>query len=826
MGLRNAAAHFQQCMATEVLNGLANVDAEIYLDDILIHALTEEQFLESLEKILQRFEQRGLVLSPSKCSFGMSEVEILGHTINSKGCHFAREKLNTVLEFKLPANGTQMHSFLGLCNYYRRHVQHIAQLEQPLRNIITRFPGTRLIPWHTEQEALRAFHQLREAVANCPRLFFYDNRMPVYVHTDACNGGIGGYLFQKDDDGNEYPIGFLSKALHGAELKWSTFEQECFAIHQTLKKFSYLLRDVKFIIKTDHRNLLYLNNEASPKVLRWKWDIQQYNFDVQHIAGEHNVAADLFSRLCGIHPTTSDSDKCQAHIDSLSNEDINKAVEASQDAITKASSGSFLLALAATRRVGPLRPWMKNNRPLDQDVHKTISQVHGWGSRHDDGRTTSGCHGHGGVERTLTLLKDLVPPSKWWYSMRKDVRQFIQECPQCQFMQAAKLHINKATIYPFNMAVGRPMERINIDTIGPFPEDDQGNKYICVLIDVFSRFVELYPIPDLTAVTAAKKIVEFIGRYGHPSEVLTDNGKQYVNDLSRELYDLMLVNHLTVMPYSHEENSIVERANKEVNRHLRAIVFDRKIKTNWSLVLPLVQRVMNTQRHASTGVTPAQCIFANAIDLDRHILHRNPPVGEPVEYSEYVTKLLNVQAEVIARALTIQEIVTQKHINKQLHELEVVPGFNRNDYVLWEYPEDGLRKDSRPDRLTPHYRGPYRVIQSIDSKVTIQNLITEERHEVIVSQLKPFQFDPNIVNPVQVAHHAQQEFLPERILQIDGDRSPRTRRYLRTNLTVKVRWTGYSEQWDTWEPYQELKHTQAFKTYCEQQRLNYLLDTQ
>ena len=166
-------------------------------------------------------------------------------------------------------------------------------------------------------------------------------------------------------------------------------------------------------------------------------------------------------------------------------------------------------------------------------------------------------------------------------------------------MGASKLHINKTTIYPFNMAVGAPMERVNIDTIGPFPEDDQGNKHICVMIDVFSRFVELYPVPDLTAATAAKKIVEFVGRYGHPSEVLTDNGKQYVNELSNELYDLMLVNHLTVMPYSHEENSIVMRANKEVNRHLWAIVFNRKIKTNWSLILPLVQRVLNTTIHSS-----------------------------------------------------------------------------------------------------------------------------------------------------------------------------------------------------------------------------------
>ena len=111
--------------------------------------------------------------------------------------------------------------------------------------------------------------------------------------------------------------------------------------------------------------------------------------------------------------------------------------------------------------------------------------------------------------------------------------------------------------------------------------------------------------------------------------------------------------------------------------------------------------------------------------------------------------------------------------------------------------------------MTPHYRGPYRVIQSTGNTVNNQNLITEERHDVLVSYLKPFNYDPTIVNPVEVASHAQQEFLPGKILQIDGNCSTgRHRRYLRTNLPVKVRWTGYSEQRDTWESYQELKHAQ------------------
>ena len=145
MGLRNAAAYFQQRMATEVLNDIVHKDCELYLDDVLIHAQTEEQFLKSLEEILERFQARGIVLSPTKCSFGMSEVEILGHTVNSNGCHFSKEKLVAVLDIKLPATGTQMHSFVGLCNYYRRHVKNISELEQPLRRIISLYPGVRKI---------------------------------------------------------------------------------------------------------------------------------------------------------------------------------------------------------------------------------------------------------------------------------------------------------------------------------------------------------------------------------------------------------------------------------------------------------------------------------------------------------------------------------------------------------------------------------------------------------------------------------------------------------------------------------------------------------
>ena len=82
-------------------------------------------------------------------------------------------------------------------------------------------------------------------------------------------------------------------------LQWSTYEQEAYAIYEALKKFQYLLRDIEFELRTDHRNLIYINDHAgtSNKVLNWKLEIQQYNMNIKHIDGIRNVVADIWSRI-------------------------------------------------------------------------------------------------------------------------------------------------------------------------------------------------------------------------------------------------------------------------------------------------------------------------------------------------------------------------------------------------------------------------------------------------------------------------------------------------------------------------------------------------
>jgi transposase InsO family protein len=138
------------------------------------------------------------------------------------------------------------------------------------------------------------------------------------------------------------------------------------------------------------------------------------------------------------------------------------------------------------------------------------------------------------------------------------------------------------------------MERVNIDTIGPLPADRHGNKYIIVIIDCFSRWIRLVPCTDATAETAARNaLFPWLCDFGSPDVILSDNGSQFVNQLWKSVSDLVGTTLRNTTPHSKEENSIVERANKEVMRHLRNILFDRNIEIeDWGMYVPLVQRIL------------------------------------------------------------------------------------------------------------------------------------------------------------------------------------------------------------------------------------------
>jgi transposase InsO family protein len=138
-------------------------------------------------------------------------------------------------------------------------------------------------------------------------------------------------------------------------------------------------------------------------------------------------------------------------------------------------------------------------------------------------------------------------------------------------------------------------------------------------MDSFSKWVELYPTKSTEAMDAAPKILNFIGRYGCPLQIQSDRGSQFVNELITRLCTLIGTEFITSMAYSKEENGIVERANKEIVRHIRNIVFEENVHTMWADSLPIVQRIMNSAKREDISVSPAEIVFGQNINLDRGI---------------------------------------------------------------------------------------------------------------------------------------------------------------------------------------------------------------
>ena len=209
------------------------------------------------------------------------------------------------------------------------------------------------------------------------------------------------------------------------------------------------------------------------------------------------------------------------------------------------------------------------------------------------------------------------------------------------------------------------MHSLAMDTLGPLPEDEKGNKYLIAIIDIFSRFLEIYPAVDASAASAADALLQHAGRYGIPSLLISDGGSQYVNEVISAFLELMGTEHHITLAYSKQENGIIERSNKEILRHLKAIIFESAIIKRWSKDLPLVQRIINSTVHESIGVSPSQIIFGDALNLNRGFvfsIEDKDKFDSEVVMSEYSKDMIARQAEIIAAAQKHQHNVHEQYI--------------------------------------------------------------------------------------------------------------------------------------------------------------------
>jgi hypothetical protein len=757
MGLKGAPSYFQRQMQDTVLNNLCMNICEIYLDDCIIFAESEDELMERLTTVLERFKQFNITVNPRKCVFGLNEIECVGHTINENGHSFTRERLDGILEIPRPNNQKALKMFMGVVGYIRDSMRNFARITAPLNLMLHNYSKAKAkrkkLEW--TEEADLAFTTLRQSIHECPLLWFIDDTSPIILYTDASDYGIGAYLCQVVD-GQERPIGFLSKALLREQSRWDTGQKEGYAIFFALSKWEYLLRDRKFLVRTDHDNLTMLKQEQGhlKKVQRWFTVFQAYDCDFEHWPGEDNIVADGFSRLCPLDALDEDEK---------------------------------LLVFD--------EPCLDEDAPPDEDEIKVPKKY--W-------KTIRNCHnsmvGHHGNERTI---QKLMAGGHSWKYLRLHVNKFIKQCPCCQKMSVLKIPIHTT---PFTLSKYRLGECVYIDYIEKLIPDANGNNHIIVIIDAFSRWVELYPCKDNLAENTALALLKFYAHFSRSDSVVvvSDNGQTLVANIVKELTDLIGIKHDTTMAYSKEENAMVERANKEVIRHLKNIIFENNVITKWSNYLPLVQRIINVSKHSATGVSPAEIVYGNTVDLSVNFLIDRTP-SETKKLSKWTADMLLAQTKIVEYARTNLLARDNRHIEENTSL--VVTSYKLNTYVLVEYRANSLRKGPK-SKLLPYLKGPMKIIANSGDKYTVECLVTSTLEEYHVSKLRPFYCAPDD-DPLQFALRDDAEGNTFHVLKITDMRGDP--KGSRKNLFFEVYWTGYAIP--TWEPWDGLKKTTALQNY-------------
>jgi hypothetical protein len=826
MGLLPSANYFQRTMQQEVLKELMYVVCEVYIDDLLIPAQDFSDLLKRTRKVWQRLRDKNVTVNPRKVEMGNEVVQFVGHELDKEGINMAQKRIESTINILQPQNLVELQSFVGVINYFRDHLENASTRMRPLIDMIKVANSTksRYIVW--TDDGHHAFQNLKDGVNACPKLYFisYAPEFRIFLCTDASDYAFGAYLYQEytDTKGNrvEQPIRFLSQSFRGAQLNWSVIEKEAYAIYIALQRFDELLGGVHFTIRTDHNNLIFLNNAGSKKVLGWKLAIQGFDFHIEHIKGIDNIPADAFSRQ--VARWTPD----------------------------EVIINSTIVRTTCT--------------DLQRSRIKTCHEFY---------------HAHWGVDKTIDFLIQNFPEDTLetvWPDIKHDVRLFVRSCPTCQKMSPLQAVI-KAT--PFYLSTLQPMSRIAIDTIGPIGHDPTA-AYIITLIDTFTRYVELFATPDCSAISAATALWTHIDRFGVPLELVTDQGSQFMNSLMSELTNAAGIRHIGTIPYSKEENGLVERCNKEVNRHLRNIFFDTDIQSDWSSYLSMTQMLLNSSIKQPLGVSPNTLLFGGAIDQQYGLLTEiDRAKSQPLRsMRSYLDDLLTRQNRLISAAIRSQTQVNTDNVNKRyrryqpknrpsthrhlrgtklpvsvnhltsqhdvltsitwvregdtsppryrreqvniqganipLSEIDVSvfepTQFEIGDYVLRAYPPTKAGKGP-PNKYGSYWRGPYLVTHKVfnpDSHkyiYTIYHLVTTKSSKVDIMHLKPFYYDPQYVEPLTIAVKDTEEFVVESIVEHNTTAKP---------SLWKVRWLGYDASEDTWEPYNNIKNVEAFHNYC------------
>ena len=650
-GLCNAPATFSRALAL-VLRGLSWSCVVSFLDDLIILGKGFQNHLENMVKVFERFEKFKLKLKPKKCELLQKEVVFLGHKVNREGVTPNPAKLEEVSNWEAPGGKKDLESFLGLAGYYREYVKDFAKISAPLHALT----GAK-VPFIWGEVEKEAFQLLKKRLTESPVLVYPKGGGGFILDTDASGKAIGGVLSQVQD-GVERVVGYGSYILSAAQQNYCVTRKELLAVVTFTKFYRHYLLGNNFVVRTDHHSLVWLMGfrNIEGQLARWIEELQGYDMELKFRPGRHHGNADGLSRkysganVCNEYRGGVNIEKlpcggckfCKRMQEKWGEfeEDVDyvvplavRVVGGTDDSVnwggeyTKEEIGELQ---NQDVDVGKVKKWVETGEiPQRAELMLSSPEVkYLWGFKEmleiREGvlmyswlgerkkwilvapkglrqRILEHCHakgvgGHFGIDKTRLKVREFAT----WYMLRESCEDFVKGCGICnrQKRGAPKPRGEQQLFH-----AGHTLERVHIDIMGPLMPTQQGNKYVLVIVDQFTKWVEAYPLKDQTGETVARVVAEeFIARFGCPLEIHTDQGRNFEGVFFKELCKIMDINKTRTTSYRPSANGQVERLNRSIAQIIRCCVHGKQ--EQWDEFVALAASAIRATVNRSTGFTP------------------------------------------------------------------------------------------------------------------------------------------------------------------------------------------------------------------------------
>uniref|UniRef100_W8AS19 RNA-directed DNA polymerase n=1 Tax=Ceratitis capitata TaxID=7213 RepID=W8AS19_CERCA len=593
-GLCNAAQRMCRLM-DKVIPASLRENVFVYLDDLLVCSVDFPSHICLLEKVARCLRDAKLTINVEKSKFCYREVRYLGYVVGDGCIRTDENKVIAVRDFPEPKTPKQLRRFLGMSGWYRRFVQDYATIAAPLHDCLTKDKIKRFV---MTDLAKKSFEKLKQSLISAPVLTHPDFNRRFYIQCDASTDGVGGVLFQLDDDNNERPIAYISAKLNRAQRNYSITELECYAAVVSVKRFRPYVEGMPFTIITDHASLKWLMNQKdlSGRLARWSLKLQAYNFDIQHRKGAQNIVPDTLSRMHMEELMLDDRrlDVCleSPYFDSDEYNELRKTVTENKDKLPDMCLSDGYIYKRTQFDSGNELQWDQTWKLwVPSEVRQgLVEAAHG---------STSA--GHGGIHKTLTRLREKY----YWPGMVTDVQTALKNCDTCKENKTTNAFKNP--LMKSQHITERPFQRLYIDFMGPYPRTSDGNVFVFICLDHFTKFVFLKPMKRATSAEVVKFLEkEIFHIFGVPEYVHSDNGKQFVSEIFANFLEKYGTKHIRTAFYSPQGNA-AERVNRSVLQILRSYIKDNQ--KHWDKYISEAAFALRSAVHSSIGCTPYFATF-------------------------------------------------------------------------------------------------------------------------------------------------------------------------------------------------------------------------